>query len=85
MAMVKSGYRDAYRGTTKAKLGYNAEGNIAQAGEVVEKTKYFSVNTVNTDNGLAENQEVINLFIQLAGGETDSLTNQMTVNWKVTG
>lgn len=85
MGMAKAGYREAYRGTTKAKVGYNADGNIAQQGEAVAKTKYISVNTVNTQNDLQNNTDILNLFIQLAGGTADSLTNQMTVNWKVTG
>lgn len=83
--MRKSGYIDAYRGTTKAKVPYTAEGTIAQSGDTVAKTKYFSVTTVNSENGFSENQAVIDLFIGLAGGTADSLTNQMTVNWKVTG
>ena len=85
MAMLKAGYKDAFRGTTKAKVGYNADGNIAQEGEVITKTKYFSVTTVNSGNDLDNNTELINLFIELAGGKADSLSNQMTVNWKVTG
>lgn len=83
MALAKGGYIDAKRGTTKAKVGYNADGNIAQDGEVVASTKYFSVNTVNSENNLTGNQEVIDLFINIVGGSADSLSNQMTVNWKV--
>lgn len=83
--IAKSGYVNAYRGTTKAKVGYTADGNIAQQGDTIAKTKYFSVTTVNSENDLAENQTIIDLFIGIAGGSSDSLSNQMTVNWKVTG
>lgn len=83
MATKKSGYIDAQRGVTKSLVGINQDGNIAQDGDTVVKSKYFSINAANADNNLAQNTKLINFFINLAGGSADSLSNKMIVTWEV--
>ena len=83
MAMSKTGYVDAQRGTTKAKVDLNEDGQIAQPGDAVAGTKYFTINQVNPENSLVQNTKVIDLFIGFANGSADSLSNKMSVTWEV--
>lgn len=83
MATSKTGYIDAQRGTTKAKVLLNRDGNIAQDGEAVASAKYFTVNQISSENNLAQNTAIIDLFIGFAGGKADSLSNKMSVTWEV--
>lgn len=82
MSLAKTGYSDAIRGTTRVKVGVDENGQFAPAGEAVD-TKNFSINKVNAGNTLADNTEVLNFFLNLAQGTSDSLTNVMNVSWEV--
>lgn len=83
MALEKTGYIAAQKGTTKQKVMLNADGNIATEDDEVAATKYYSINQVNASNSLQDNAEVMELFLGFIGGGTDSLSNQMTVRWEV--
>lgn len=81
MALAKEGYASAIRGTTKANVGVDVNGQIAPAGTTPAGTKRFSINKVNADNSLTDNTEVLDFFLNLAQGRHDSLSNQMQVTW----
>lgn len=81
MALAKDGYTSAIRGTTKANIAVDANGYIVPEGTTPAGTKRFSINKVNADNSLTDNTDVLNFFLNLARGQHDSLSNQMTVTW----
>lgn len=81
MALEKTGYAAAIRGTTKANIGVDANGYIAPEGTTPAGTKRFSINKVNADNSLTDNTEVLDFLLNLAQGKHDSLSNQMSVTW----
>lgn len=83
MALEKAGYSAAVRGTSQVNIGIDEDGNIATSVEDAVGTKRFSINKVNADNSLADNQEVLEFFITLANGTCDSLSNTMSVKWGV--
>ena len=81
MALSKTGYKSAIRGTTKANVGVDENGYIAPEGTTPAGQKRFSINKVNADNSLTDNTDVLNFFLTLARGSQDSLSNQMQVTW----
>lgn len=81
MALEKTGYAAAIRGTTKANIAVDEDGYIAPEGTTPAGQKRFSINKVNADNSLTDNTEVLNFFLNLAKGQQDSLSNQMSVTW----
>lgn len=83
MALEKTGYTSAIVGTTKVNVGTDADGYIAAAGTTVTGNKSFSINRVSAENSLQDNQDVLNFFIGLATGTTDSISNTMQVKWGV--
>lgn len=83
MALSKEGYGGAVQGTTKVKIGVDANGYIAQAGTTPAGTKNFSITKVNAENSLQDNTDVLNFFLNLAQGQSDSLSNTMDVKWSV--
>lgn len=83
MALEKEGYSGAIIGTTKVNVATDANGYIAAEGVQVAGVKSFSINRVNAENSLQDNQDVLNFFIGLATGTTDSLSNTMQVKWGV--
>ena len=85
LALEKTGYAGANFGTTKVNVGTDANGYIAATGKTVTGSKSFSINRVNAENSLQDNQDVLNFFIGLATGTTDSLSNTMQVKWGVNG
>lgn len=83
MALEKTGYINAQRGTTRQKVFTNEDGNIAMEGDTHKGYKYINVNQVNAGNNLADNAAVIDVFLGFVGASTDSLSNTMTVKWSV--
>lgn len=83
MALAKEGYAGAILGTTKVNVGTDENGYIAAAGTTITGQKSFSINRVNAENSLQDNQDVLNFFIGLATGTTDSISNTMQVKWGV--
>lgn len=83
MALEKTGYSPAVQGTTKVNYGIDDNGYIAPVGTTPAGQKSFSINKVSAENSLADNQEVLNFFMTLASGATDSLSNTMQVKWGV--
>lgn len=83
MAMEKTGYSDAIRGTTRVDVAIDNEGYIAPVGVTAVGTKKFQINSVNSDNTLTDNTEVLDFFLTLANGRGDSLSNDMSVKWTV--
>lgn len=83
MALDKTGYAGANQGTTSVKIPVDENGYIAAAGTTPAGKKNFSINKVNAENSLQDNQDVLDFFITLAQGSSDSLTNTMKVEWKV--
>lgn len=83
MALQKEGYSGANIGTTKVNVATDENGYIAGTGKIAAGVKSFSINRVNAENSLSDNQDVLNFFINLATGTTDSLSNTMTVKWGV--
>lgn len=83
MALEKTGYKPTIQGTTKVNIAIDDDGYIAPEGTTPAGTKSFSINKVNADNSLEDNQDVLNFFMTLANGRTDSLSNTMQVKWGV--
>lgn len=83
MALAKTGYAGANRGTTKVNIGIDDNGYIVPEGTTPAGTKSFSINTVSAENSLQDNTDVLNFFINLAQGTSDSLSNVMNVKWSV--
>jgi hypothetical protein len=83
MALSKTGYTDAIRGTTRVDVAIDTEGYIAPVGVTAAGTKKFQINSVNSDNTLTDNTEVLDFFLTLANGRGDSLSNDMSVKWTV--
>lgn len=83
MALQKTGYADANQGQTNVKIAIDENGYIATETAVAVSAKNFNIKQVNSENGLEDNTEVLNFFLQLAGGRADSLTNTMSVKWEV--
>lgn len=84
MGLAKTGYSDAIRGTTRVNVAVDENGHIAPSGSAdIAGTKAFQINKANAENSLADNTEVLNFFITLAQGVSDSMSNTMTVKWGV--
>lgn len=83
MALEKTGYAGAVQGTTKVNIAIDDDGYIAPAGTTPAGKKSFSINKVNADNTLQDNTDVLNFFLTLAQGQSDSLSNTMEVKWSV--
>lgn len=82
MALEKTGYTGAIRGTTKVNVAVDENGYLAPAGTLSVGTKKIQINTVAAENSLIDNTEVLNFFIGLANGSADSLSNTMSVTWE---
>lgn len=83
MAMEKTGYTDAIQGTTRVNVALDENGYLAPAGTAAAGKKAFQISKVNADNSLTDNTDVLNFFLQLANGQSDSLSNTMSVKWEV--
>lgn len=83
MALAKDGYTSAVQGTSRVNVAMDENGYIAPAGTQAAGTKAFQINKVNAENSLTDNQEVLNFFLSLAQGQSDSLSNTMSVKWGV--
>ena len=83
MALEKSGYKAAAQGTTKVNVGIDADGYITPEGAPSVGNKRISINKVAAENGLIDNTEVLEFFIDMANGVQDSNTNVMSVTWGV--
>jgi len=83
MGLAKTGYSDAIRGTTRVNVAVDENGQIAPQGGEIAGTKAFQINKANAENSLSDNTEVLNFFITLAQGVSDSMSNTMTVKWGV--
>ncbi len=84
MSIAKQGYKSLNTASTSVKVPLNANGSIAQAGEEVTGSKRINIKGVNIDNGLEDNTEVMQAFVNyFAGGSQDSLSNTMTAKWEV--
>ena len=81
MAMAKNGYITAYTARSTEKLNLNENGNIAQETDDVASTKTISMPGLNPANDLTTNHNVIKLFYDIAGGNTDKFSNKFTVSW----
>ncbi len=84
LALVKTGYANAIQGTTKTKIGVDANGLIVppESGLAVG-TKTFTLSKVSSDNSLEDNLAVISFFMNLVNGSYDELSNTMEVKWEV--
>lgn len=83
MALEKTGYTAAIQGTTKVSVAVDDNGYIAPSGTTPAGKKTFTLKQVSADNSLADNTEVLNFFIGLVDGVSDSTTNVMSVSWNV--
>lgn len=83
MALSKTGYSGAIQGTTKVNVAITEDGRIAGPNDTAAGNKKFTVKTANAENSLSDNTEVLNFFIGLANGRSDSTTNVMQVTWEV--
>lgn len=83
MALEKTGYSSAMQGTTKVKVGVDADGYLVPSGGTPEKTQTISITRVAAENSLQDNTDVLEFFISLANGAQDTLTNTMQVKWEV--
>lgn len=83
MALEKTGYTAAVQGTTRVNVATDENGYIAPAGTTIAGNKTFQINKVNAENSLTDNQDVLNFFLTLAQGQSDSLSNTMQVKWGV--
>lgn len=83
MALEKTGYTAAIQGTTKVNVAVDEDGYIAPSGAGTVSNKRISINRVNAENSLQDNTDVLNFFLDLANGHSDSNTNVMQVTWGV--
>lgn len=84
MGLSKDGYQSATHGTTKIKVPITQEGNIvADSTQTAAKQKRISFNWANAENNAIQNINILNTFVTIAGGSTDSLSNEFTVTWGV--
>ena len=83
MALEKTGYSAAIRGTTKVNVATDEEGYLVPEGTAAASNKKFSISKVAAENSLADNTDVLNFFMDLANGTSDSTTNTMQVTWTV--
>lgn len=82
MALAKTGYTAAVRGTTKEKVNLNSAGQIAVDGDTVAGTKQLQLKT-SADNSRSLNHQVFKFFLSAVGAvESDSLSNKFTVTWE---
>lgn len=84
MALAKTGYRGAYQGTTKVKAAVDEDGYLAPEGTLSAGTKTITITKAAAENSLEDNTDVLNFFLTLAAGRSDSLTNTMSVTWTTT-
>lgn len=82
MALAKTGYVGAVQGTTKVKAALDENGYLAPVGTTAAGTKTITISKVSAENSLVDNTEVLNFFLTLANGRSDSLTNTMSVTWE---
>lgn len=82
MALEKTGYKSAIQGTTKVRVPLDSDGYLAPEGTIAASTKQVSITKVAAENSLQDNTEVLNFFLTLANGRSDSLTNTMSVTWQ---
>lgn len=83
MAIEKTGYTPAVQGTTKVRVGTDADGYIIAPGAQAEGGKTISINKVAAENSLQDNTDVLAFFLDLANGVQYSDTNTMQVTWGV--
>lgn len=83
MALQKTGYAGATQGTTKVDIAIDDNGYIAPEGTQAAGKRSFTINKVSADNSLQDNTDVLNFFLNLAQGQSDSLSNSMQVKWEV--
>ena len=83
MALAKEGYTSTIRGTTKVNVPIDSEGLIVTDTSLSVANLKFQVSAVNAENSLNDNTDVLNFFIGLANGLSDSNTNTMQVTWEV--
>lgn len=83
MALEKTGYTAAIQGTTKVNVAVDSDGYLAPTTTPSVGTKKFQISKVSAENTLVDNTEVLNFFLNLANGQSDSLTNTMSVKWEV--
>lgn len=83
MGLSKTGYSDAKQATTRVNIAVDSDGYLAPAGVLNAKNKRFSINKVAAENGLEDNTEVLEFFLELANGRQYSDTNVMQVSWEV--
>lgn len=84
MSLAKTGYRGAIQGTTRVKAAADENGYLAPAGTTAAGTRNITITKAAAENSLEDNTEVLNFFLTLANGRSDSLTNTMAVTWSVT-
>lgn len=82
MAMLKSGYKDQYTGTTSFKVAIDSDGYLTNSSDTPAGTKRISFNKVNADNDLQANEQVIDFFLGMIDAQHDQYSNQMTVRWE---
>lgn len=81
--MEKTGYQSIYVGKTSIKVNTNANGNIAQEGEVVKGTKTVTFQSAAT-NTATENITIGKAFLEyFGGGSTDAESNKAILTWEV--
>lgn len=83
MGLPKTGYAEAKTGRSSEKLELNSDGMIAQDGEMVAGVANFSLTGLNASNSFQTNHNIIDFFVNLATGSTDSLSNKFSVSWEV--
>lgn len=86
MSLAKTGYADATRGTMSQKISLRGDGTIAQEGDTVEGVKRLTFTNANAANSAATNQNIVRAFLDFVGnGQSDQLTNRISVTWEVEG
>lgn len=84
MGLSRSGYSDALQGRTRVAVYIDENGDIATSDTTTAGTFNYSISQANPENSLADNQKLLNFFInEIAGGSTSSDTNVATVTWTV--
>lgn len=81
MALAKTGYKSAVQGTTRVNVPVDEDGYIAPEGTTAAGNKRLTITKVAAENSLQDNTDVLNFFLGLANGRSDSLSNTMAVTW----
>lgn len=79
--LAKEGYEPAIQGITTAAIDATADGMIAGEDDTPAGTKRLAIRVANAENSLAQNNELLNIFISICGAQRQNESNKFQVTW----